>query len=611
VLGKTFTRAGLHALTGLDEAELELLLASLVRKEILTLQADPRSPERGQYAFLHALVQKVAYDTLSLKERKARHLAAAAYLETSWGPEEEEIVEVIASHYLEAYRAAPEADDAAEIKAKARDRLARAGERAASLVAHEEALRYFEQAADLSDEPLARAGLQERAAEMAASAGRPDEAVARFEDALALLEGEGRSHAAARVSARLGHLSWDRGLAGEAVERMERSFQVLAGDEPDEDLASLAAELARVLYFTGDYQGAAQRIDFALEIVESLQLPAMIADALITKAVIVQKRQEEAIALLRHALLLALESGSATAALRAYFNLAHMMIDRGRYEDAVALARDGLDLARRHGSRYWELRMLAQMLYPLSTLGSWDEALARAAEIPAGAHLQFGNLVLNAQLVAMTRIHIMRGELGAARTLVELGGGFEASDDLQERASIALPTAMLAGAEGRFGDALAAAEEVLRHRGAAGRAVADEGFVEALAASLALGELERADELLGEIDELPPAQRSRYLQAQRTRFVAALAGRRRKEASAERSLKKAAALFRELGMPFWTAVTELEHLEWLAAEGRLDEAEPLLAGARETFERLGATPWLERAVEVATRRPPEVVVEGA
>jgi class 3 adenylate cyclase/tetratricopeptide (TPR) repeat protein len=613
VLGKTFTRAGLHALTGLDDAELELLLASLVRKEILTLQSDPRSPERGQYAFLHALVQKVAYDTLSLKERKARHLAAAAHLETSWGPEEEEIVEVIASHYLEAYRAAPEADDAAEIKAKARDRLARAGERAASLVAHEEALRYFEQAADLSDEPLARAGLQERAGEMAEEGGRPDEAAARFEDAIALLEGEGRSHGAARVSARLGHLSWDRGQIAEAVERMERSFQLLAGDEPDEDLASLAAELARLLYFTGDWERAAQRIDFALETVESLQVPAMTAQALTTKAVIVQQRRpEESVALLRHAVTLALENDSAIAALRAYFNLAHLMLDRGRYEEAVELTRRGLELARRHGSRYWELRMIGQMLYPLYMLGSWDEVLARAAEIPAGSHRQFGNIVLLTQLYPLTRIHIDRGDLVEARALVDGAGDFEASDDRQEGATFAVASAIIARAEGRFGEALTQADEAIELRGSAGRAIADEGFVEALEASLALGELERAEQLLSQVDELPPAERSSYLQAQRTRFKGALAVRRRKGTTAERSFQRAAALFGDLGLPSWTAVTELERAEWLAANGRLEDAEPLLAEARETFERLGATPWLERAARVVSAgRPAEPVAEGA
>src|SRR5262249_39279680 len=150
VLGKTFTKEALSALPGLPESGLEQLLTSLVRKEVLSIQGDPRSPERGQYGFLQDLLRFVAYETLAKKERKARHLAAAEYLEREWGPAEHEIVEVLASHYVDAYRAAPDAPDAAAIKAKAQEALARAGERAASLAANEEAQRYFEQAAELA-----------------------------------------------------------------------------------------------------------------------------------------------------------------------------------------------------------------------------------------------------------------------------------------------------------------------------------------------------------------------------------------------------------------------------------------------------------------------------
>ena len=56
---------------------------ALVRKEVLGVQADPRSPERGQYGFLQDLVRQVAYETLVRRDRKARHLAAAAQLERS------------------------------------------------------------------------------------------------------------------------------------------------------------------------------------------------------------------------------------------------------------------------------------------------------------------------------------------------------------------------------------------------------------------------------------------------------------------------------------------------------------------------------------------------
>jgi len=65
---------------------------------------------------------------------------------------EDEIAEVVAFHLLEAFRAALDAEDAQELKWRAREALARAGERAASVAAAAEAQRYFERAADLADD---------------------------------------------------------------------------------------------------------------------------------------------------------------------------------------------------------------------------------------------------------------------------------------------------------------------------------------------------------------------------------------------------------------------------------------------------------------------------
>src|SRR4029079_12839567 len=114
---------------------LEPLLRSLLSKELLFVQSDARSPERGQYGFLQSLVRAVTYGTLSRRDRKPLHLAAAGYLESDRLADEGEIVEVVASHYLDAFAADPSADDAASIRAKARGLLTRAGERAASLSA--------------------------------------------------------------------------------------------------------------------------------------------------------------------------------------------------------------------------------------------------------------------------------------------------------------------------------------------------------------------------------------------------------------------------------------------------------------------------------------------
>ena len=224
------SRPALSSVAGRRGSDLEPLLASLVRKEILTVEADPRSPERGQYGFLHALVQKVAYDTLGRKERKTRHLAAAAYLEAGTDPDE--IAEVIASHYLEAYRAAPDVADAAGIKAQACERLARAGERAASLAATGEAERYFTTAAELADEPRFQAAMRERAGITARAGAAGDRAASHLEESIRLFEAAGHTHDAARVSARLADTMWDQRHAAEAVQLMERSFEILSRTRP-------------------------------------------------------------------------------------------------------------------------------------------------------------------------------------------------------------------------------------------------------------------------------------------------------------------------------------------------------------------------------------------
>ncbi len=120
VVGKSFARPLMLALTGLEPEALDDLFASLVRKEVITLQADPRSPERGQYSFLQDLVRTVAYETLTRRDRKDRHLAVAACLERPGRGEDDEFVEVIASHFLEAYKLGPDAPDAMEVKTSAR-----------------------------------------------------------------------------------------------------------------------------------------------------------------------------------------------------------------------------------------------------------------------------------------------------------------------------------------------------------------------------------------------------------------------------------------------------------------------------------------------------------
>jgi tetratricopeptide (TPR) repeat protein len=593
VLGKTFTSRALAALSGLAEPELEPLLSGLVRKELLFIQADPRSPERGQYGFVQELVRTVAYATLARKDRAARHLAVAAWLETSWGAKPEEIVEVVAAHYLKAWHATPDAANADELKAKARELLAQAGERAAALAASEEAQRYFEQAAELADQPPGRAELLEQAGEMAWTGGRGEAAAAHFGQAITLFELQGQTHPAARVSARLAEVDWVAGHLERALGRMEAAFQILAAEEPDEDLATLAAQLSRMLVLKGEFDLAAERIEVALDIAESLWLPEVLSQALNTKGIIAQFRahHEEALALLSHALKVALENDLPSAALRAYVNLSDGLFRRDRYEEALEHGRRGLALARKVGSRLWEWRLLGEATSALSLTGRWAEALSEVAEIPEqGIAAGYGLLPW------LPEVQVNQGSLIEAKELLSLLARYKDSADLQERAEYAAARAIVLQAEGRHTDALAAGEEAFRTReelGPGNQAV-KAGFVWAAEAALALGDLGKVGQLLAAIQQLPSGKRPPFLQAQATRVRARLAAARGDHEGVEVGFKAAAGILSELGVPFWRAVTLLEHAEWLAKEEDAQRAEPLLTEARAIFQRLGAQPWLER-----------------
>ena len=597
VLGKSFMKAGLSALSTLSEPDLEPVLTSLVRKEVLSVQADPRSPERGQYNFVQDLLKHVAYETLAKSERKTRHLAAAAYLVQAFGAGEQEIVEVIAAHYLDAYRAAPDADDATEIKAKALEMLTRAGERAASLAANEEAQHYFERAAELADDPLAEAGLRERAGATAWVAGRQEEARAQYERALEVYETRNLTHPAARISARLGEADWRSGHLEEALERMERAFEVLSGDEPDADLATLAAELGRLHFFKGEIDLAARRVDTAIEIAESLWLPEVLSQGLNTQALITGfgGRSEQSLALYKHALELALEHDLTAAVLRAYNNLGDLLDRRDRYEEAIALQRQGLALARKAGYRVNEWRLIGELSAYLTLTGQWAEALELAAEVPEE------QLSRTAIAVANTLITLAaeRGDAAEARRILALLSGIEDSADVQERALYAALSACVLHAEGGLAGALTSALEAVRNSELLGGgtlgADAKAAFGIALDSALRLGRYDEVEELIARIDAIPPGRRPPSLRAQSAQFRARLAAARGEHEGVEQGFKTAAGIFREHGLTFPMAVTELEYGEWLVARKRGDEAEQLLAEACEIFERLEATPWSERA----------------
>jgi hypothetical protein len=246
--------------------------------------------------------------------------------------------------------------------------------------------------------------------------------------------------------------------------------------------------------------------------------------------------------------------------------------------------------------------MFVAQTYPLYALGRWDEALLGAAEVPEDVFSQtrFPFVCFLGNSVA---IHCHRGELDAAAGLIERYAVLRDSADLTERASYAWPEAQFLLARGRAAEALAVAGFPWEARDTAGGGSSEsvkEAFPIAVDAALLVGDTARAEGLLASAEAMGHGLVPQSVRAQAMRFRARMAAAGGDADRADRLFRGAAGLLRELATPFPMAVALLEHAEWMAAaaDGHAREADAGLAEARAVFERLRATPWLERAARV-------------
>jgi class 3 adenylate cyclase/tetratricopeptide (TPR) repeat protein len=602
VLGKTFTPGALAAL-GRRRAGGDLVasLGALVRKEIFGIHADPRSPERGQYGFLQDLVRKIAYETLSLRERRARHLEAASAIQEQRGSDDDEVVEVLAAHYLDAYRAMPDAPDAGEIKDRARAALVQAGQRSESLAAPREALRYYEQAIALTDDPALLAATHERAGVVAWGAGRNQVGPEHLDAAIEGFRSLGRERDAARAMARTGEFVWIDGRFEEAQSRMLAAYEVLA-DEPDESVAHLASQIGRITFFRGDSTAGLEWLERALSLAERLLVPEVLSMARNTKAVLLwgRGRRDEAELLLNHSLEVALRHDLRLPTLRAYNNLGSTIAGADRFEDELRLYERGLELARRHGDRGWEYKFLAASVSALVFTGRWDEALARGGEVETdeNAAASQGTAV---ELLPLVNVHLWRGQEDEARAMFERLGALESSDEIQSRTSFQLGRALLQHVEGRYREAYDAAREAMEIRDVLGvdTTLLKLAVMQAADAALAMGDLDALEQVLAPISKLLPGERTPSIDAILAWGRARLLAARNASDEADEAFVRAVDGFRRAGTPFLKARVLLDQAEARLAADRADDAVPLLDEARTILEPLDARPYVERLDRLA------------
>jgi class 3 adenylate cyclase/tetratricopeptide (TPR) repeat protein len=580
VLGQSFTLAGLAAVSGIPEPELEPHLRSIVRHELLALETDPRSPERGQYAFVQALVREVAYNTLARRDRMARHLAAACFFESLGS---DEAAGALAGHYLAAHRNAPEGAEADTVAAQARIALQAAAERATALGAHAHAAAFLEHALSMTTDLPDQALLLERAGRSASLAADHEAAERCLVRATEIQRGLGDRSATARTIAALGAAMLDGGRTDRALALLEPAAMEFADLAGDPGAVALDSQLARALTISHHYQRGVEVADRALAPAERGDLVGIVADTLITKgaALFNTGRAYEGVGAIRAGIELARTQGLMATTWRGLNNLGAALRDsdiRGAFETARAAQA----LAARLGDRPAHVFSLWNATHDAVETGDWDwaEGENEAVSESAPGEVERAELTISRLMIGSLRGEDLAEE---ARWLERVVGG---SDEQSWREELLEARFWVAFGAGRLSDAYEAA---MAH----GQVHSDEASqVLPNAAICALWERdrERAIAALAALDST--VAHGPVVDMSRRTVRAGLAALEGRPGDALAAFREALAGWRDLGSPWREALAAITMATLL--EPTDPEVRAAGDAAREILVRLRAAPFIAR-----------------
>ena len=616
VLGTTFSAEALAAVSGRDPAAFRGALSYLVRHEVLVISADPLSPERGSYGFAQQMLRQVAYQTLSRRDRKARHLATASWLRTAFPDDGEQAADVIAAHYLDALHSVPDDPDAPAIREKALGMLVRAGQRAERTGAPAAAAASYVTAAGLEAEqaelPAEGAGRcatdldgQRRAGvlwEMAAwaayvSADYPlamEHAGRAREDHLL----HGRTRAAARAQAVTGRALRFCGRFGEAREQLTAALAVLR-DDPDADTVRALEELAAVELFTGTPAAETLTAE-ALALGQALAVDdATLAGLFTTRGICIGAagRRAEGAAYYREAARLAGQVGDSLRVGTALLNLSDAVTWTDPAAGAAA-ARDAAVRLRQAGARDHLGYAVGNLAQALLMLGDWAGAaveLDQAADADGLADLDFLGCFRGWTAA-------LRGDVPAAQAALAGLDEMWASEDVQNRSFVALVEAFTAAARHQPAVALEHARAVLEHAAALGISSETLRWAWPLAARAAwdLADLPAAADLLALLDPYLAGELAPMLRAERDLTRARLATLDPYPDAAGTALASAVTGLRRQSTPYHLAHGLLDHAAWLASHGDTNAAAAAVTEATAIAASLGCRPVLDRAASLTS-----------
>ena len=607
VLGTTFSAEALTTVSNREPSQVHAGLAELVHRDVLEVNTDPLSPERGDYRFSHELLRQVAYDRLARRERKVRHLAVAAHLRGTFSNDADEVSELVARHYLDALAAAPDDTDAPSIRDEAITMLVRAGVRAAASGAPARAAASYAAAARLTIETTGAAtdarpdaermqqaaALYERANRQATHAGDYEPARSHGEAARACHEWVGDARGAARARALSARALRHSGRFAEARVELEEALSVLQ-ETPDADTVEALSSLINIELYVGNLADADRLSAQALDLGRVLRVDdAQMARLHISRGIVDDHANHttEGAFHFREGARLAEGAGDGDLLTHALINLSDVL---GRFDPAGAVdaASAAVAHARRVGVRDRLGFATANLAVALLELGEWDQA-ADVLDYAAGGD----GLDEHQQVVYLAGLlAALRGELERADDALAVLEPLSTSEDVQTRAIVGLVAAHTAAARDDRRAGLAFARSVVERAGALGIHHEAVRWAWPLAARLAseLDERDTVEELLALLDDRSQDDVPSILAAERA-LARARAAASLGDPGATAAFSDAVTALRSAPNPYSLGGGLLDLAQHLAREGEQSAAEETLEEAREIARRLRCQPFLRRA----------------
>jgi tetratricopeptide (TPR) repeat protein len=553
------------------------------------------------------MLRQVAYDTLSRRDRKTRHLAVAGHLRQAFPGDGEEVTDAIASHYLDALHAIPGDPDTADIRGHAVTALTRAAERAERTGAPARAATAYATAAHLTQthtpgEHQAAAALWEHAADAAGASADYAAAIEHADRARDLYLHAGNTRAAARAQTTAGNALRRTGRHTEAREQLTAAMDVLRA-EPDPDTVSALEQLALVEVFAGS-SDANKLTAEALILGQALDASTTrLVSLFATRGVYLStaERRPEAVAYFREAARLATQAGDNAALGGVLLNLSDVLA----VDDPAAAAETARTAAghlRQAGDRLPLAYAIANEFIALLLLGDWDAAdglLAHAIDSDGLDDIE--HLTCHPGWLAA-----LRGDADTAGTVLAALRDTRVSEDPQDKALISIVEAFTAAARGQPENALRHARETLEHAGALGISADSLQWAWPLAARTAheLGDTAAGGELLAVLDSCQPGHLAPMLRAERRLARARLTDR--DDEGAGTAWSSAIASLREHSTPYHLyhlAHGLLDHAQHLQRSGGADAAAAAIEEARGIAGRLHCQPLLARAADMTPTEP--------